>query len=945
MTAGRGATSLVGRDREVDLLRRAIVAAASGLGQVVLIEGEPGIGKTTLLESAVGLARDQSFEVFQGTCDDLAAPRPFAAVATALGTTPAAMDRDRAAIAALLDTHESDQGAAAASAPNPGLQYRVVEELGALVERLAAQRPVLLAVDDLQWADGSTLVALRSIARRATTLPVLLLGCYRSGHGLRELHRVTDDLLRAGATRLSIGPLDQQSVTSLVTEVLDGPPTESLLERVQGASGNPLFVIEYARSVKAAATGDAPSSDAALEFRLTVLRRMAALSDSTSEALRLASVLGSTFAPAELAVALDCTVADLAPALHEAAVAAILEERGDHLAFRHALVRDAVYEQIPLAVRRQLHREVGRSLVAAGADSMAVARHLGLGADPGDSEAVEWLRRAAREAAPRSPATAVQLLERARELVGPVPGQADPLLAELAVALAWAGRLAEAEELGVQVLRRRPEPEVAGALRCGLVYALAWQGRPVEALKHTVLGPDERLSEWDEALLGAEAAAASLFAFDLKTAGARASEAASAAERLGHDVALCHALTVLSWVTLFAGRPHEATELAGRAVAIADRSSSGEAHLAHPRFFSSQALLNVDRIDEADEMLRSGLRLAEDLGLAWSLPLYHSRLGAKGFIAGDWDGAIAECEAALAVADEVGLHVGAVAVTSAWLAVIQLHRDDLEGAERTLASAMGKLPETGPQLGMGVLNWARALVLEARNRRDEALALLQTAWDLYMAGGPMTDPWSTMAFVRMCVAAGDHDRAAALLPAVDDQASAAATPFMKGQALRCRGLVERDPDALLRAVALYRQSPRPLELAVACEDAGSLLASAGRLDEAVPLWDEATELYERLGADRDVARVGAHRRHHGIKRGTRRRHARATTGWEALTETERKVVALVAQRLSNPEVAERLFISRHTVESHLKHIYRKLGLSSRLELAAEAVRHAETEVG
>jgi DNA-binding CsgD family transcriptional regulator len=158
-------------------------------------------------------------------------------------------------------------------------------------------------------------------------------------------------------------------------------------------------------------------------------------------------------------------------------------------------------------------------------------------------------------------------------------------------------------------------------------------------------------------------------------------------------------------------------------------------------------------------------------------------------------------------------------------------------------------------------------------------------------------------------------------------------------------LVEQDADTLVRAVTLYRQSPRPLELAVACEDAGSMLASAGRLEEAVPLWDEASELYERLGAERDIARVGAHLRKHGIKRGTRRRHARATTGWEALTDTERKVIALVVQRLSNPEVAERLFISRHTVESHLKNIYRKLGLSSRLELAAVAVEHAENEVG
>jgi DNA-binding CsgD family transcriptional regulator len=330
--------------------------------------------------------------------------------------------------------------------------------------------------------------------------------------------------------------------------------------------------------------------------------------------------------------------------------------------------------------------------------------------------------------------------------------------------------------------------------------------------------------------------------------------------------------------------------------------------------------------------------------LAWSLPLYHAFLGAKGFIVGDWDGAIAECETALSIADEVGLHIGVVASTAGWLAAIQVHRDDLQAAEQTVATAMGRLAVTGPQLGMGVLNSARAVVLEARDKPDEALAVLQIAWDFYMAGGPevpsargpMTDPWSAMAYVRICVATGDYERAASVLPAIDDQATAIPSPFMQGQALRCRGLVAQDPDTLVRAVALYRQCPRPSELAAACEDAAVLLASAGRLEEAVPLWDEAVELYERLGADRDVARVGANLRQHGIKRGSRRRHVRATTGRESLTETEHKVIGLVAQRLSNPEVAERLFISRHTVESHLKHIYRKLGLSSRLELAAFA---------
>lgn len=926
-------TLLVGRDREVEALRTAAAAAQAGRGQIVLIEGEPGIGKTRLVDAACQLARDAGFEVALGGCDDLGPARPFAVLLDALGISSASSDPDREALAGLVGIDDVT-GA-------PGLQFRVIEALGALVEKLATRRPLVLAIDDLQWADPSTLAAVRSIALRVGALPVLLIASCRSGHDVRELHRVTDDLLRAGGARLAVGSLDDASVASLVTEMLAGRPSDDLLLRVRGASGNPLFVIEYVRAVT-----DEAAADPSLEFRLTVLRRLASLPDETSDALRLAAVLGSTFRPADLAAVSGRPMVELARALHQAVVSAMLEERGDQLAFRHALVRDAIYEQIPTAVRRQLHREVGRALAEAGSDALTVAHHLGLGADAEDVEALAWLRRAAREAAPRSPVTAVELLRRAEGLLGVASPDRNALQAEQAVALAWSGQLAPAAALASEVLARRPGPEVSGPLRCGLVYALTWQGRAAEAVQHTVLDPDEHISEWDAALLKAEAAVASAFAFDLKAAGTLAAQALSESERLGHEQALCQALSVQAWVTNFAGRSQEAIDLGRRAIDVADRSSNGEGHLAHPRFFPGMPLLAMDQLDEAEQMLRTGLRIAESLGLAWSFPLYHAFLGAKGFIAGDFDSAVVECEAALAIADEVGLHIGVMAATSSWLATIQLHRDDLEAAERTVATAMSRLSQTGPQLGMGVLIAARAQVLAARHQYDEALGLLQFAWNLYQAGapagqpgdprGPITDPWSAMAFVKLCVTTGDRARAASLLPAIDDQATATGTPFMQGQALRCRGLVEQDPDTLLQAVELYRQCPRPLELAAGCEDAAVLLASVGRLDEAVPLWDESVGLYESLGAERDLARVASQLRQSGVKRGTRRAHAKATSGWESLTGTELKVVALVAQRLSNPEVAERLFVSRHTVESHLKHVYRKLGLSSRLELAAAA---------
>jgi len=432
---------------------------------------------------------------------------------------------------------------------------------------------------------------------------------------------------------------------------------------------------------------------------------------------------------------------------------------------------------------------------------------------------------------------------------------------------------------------------------------------------------------------------ASLLALDLRGAATRAGPALEAAQRLGHDLAICHALSVQAWVATFTGRPHGAVELTQQAIAVADRSPDRAPSLAHPHVWAGMPLILLDRLDEAEDVLQTGRREAEAMGLVWSLPLYHAYLGIKRAVAGDWDGATAEFEAGLAIADDVGMHTPAAVASAAWAAVIQLHRDDLDGAERTAAEAMRRLAAAEAP-AFGLLGWARALIAEARGDLDEAMSLLQPAWEAFNHAGAVTEPWSGMALVRLLVASGDTERAAALVPFMEQQAALVGTPFTRGQALRCRGLVGADADVLVLALDEYRRCPRPLELAAACEDAGVHTARAGRREEGVALLDEALGIYDDLGAVRDVRRVRAHLRSHGATRGARGRRARPTTGWDSLTPTELQVVGLVAQHLSNPEVAERMFISRHTVESHLKHVYRKLDLRSRVELAAEASRRA-----
>jgi DNA-binding CsgD family transcriptional regulator len=161
---------------------------------------------------------------------------------------------------------------------------------------------------------------------------------------------------------------------------------------------------------------------------------------------------------------------------------------------------------------------------------------------------------------------------------------------------------------------------------------------------------------------------------------------------------------------------------------------------------------------------------------------------------------------------------------------------------------------------------------------------------------------------------------------------------LTGAALRCRGLVEDDAEVLVRAATAYRAGPRPLERALACEDAAWALGRIGRVGEARPLLEEATAVYEGLSASWDLARAAARLRSLGVRPGRRGPRKRPKSGWDSLTATELTVVRLITEGLSNPEIAERMFISRGTVHTHVSHILAKLGLGSRVALAAEASR-------
>ena len=162
--------------------------------------------------------------------------------------------------------------------------------------------------------------------------------------------------------------------------------------------------------------------------------------------------------------------------------------------------------------------------------------------------------------------------------------------------------------------------------------------------------------------------------------------------------------------------------------------------------------------------------------------------------------------------------------------------------------------------------------------------------------------------------------------------------WITGAALRCQGLAENDADILQAAVSASARGSRPLELALTCEDAGAAVARRGSVARAGQLLDRAITIYERLDAARDLARAEAALRQMGVRRGRHVIHSRAQSGWPSLTPSERAVVDLVAEGLSNPQIGQRLYVSRRTVQTHLAHVFAKLHITSRAQLAAEAIR-------
>jgi len=935
-----------GREVEIEALGEALGRVAAGGPAIVLIEGEAGIGKTRLLAEGLEDARGRGIQVAAGRAEELERTRPFGLLADALGCARSSADPRRAAIACLLAAEgASDQGPITVTSDS-GLRFRAVDAFTDLVEELALAGPLVLGLDDLQWADPSSLLTLGALGRRLADLPVGLIGCLRPWPQIAELDRLTAALEAAGARCLTLHPLAGEAVTGLVSDAVAAEPGLRLLAEVAGAAGNPLFVTELLAALVqegaiAIADGRAEVAETTLPptLRLTILRRLSLLPETILQVLQSASILGSGFSLTDLATVTGRAAVDLSAVLAEAIKARVLEDDGLRLRFRHDLIRDSIYEDLTGSVRRGLHREAGQRLARAGAPSLQVAEHLARGAVIGDAEAITWLTRAAREAATRSPEVTAGLLERAIGLMEPTDPGRDRLLAERANSLLGAGRIADAEAACRLLLDRDPDRSVEGAVRICLGHALHAEGRAREGL-----GELERACQ-SPSLTGAERAGAQAWASlgrvmlgDLDGASAAAVTARSAAVRAHDRLTASVAMASLALVSELRGHLGGALQIIDDAVRLADESPDRLGRRYPAYAFRGFILVDLDRLDEARSNLEAGRRISEELGIPW--PPHDQVAGAlERFLSGHWDDAIAEIEADAGLASAPEGESYSRVLGRSVLSLIRLHRNDLRGARDAFGLPAGELSGPGPGYRTDWSAWAQALLLEADGQLAQAYAALAHCWDRCAGSGfALEYPVIGADLVRLALAAGDTGRARDVAAAVADVASRNEVPWIAGAALRCQGLADNDASILDAAVSASARGSRPLELALACEDAGGAFARQGRVGRACQLLDQAIDIYERLDSARDLARAEAALRQMGVRRGRRVTHTRAQSGWQSLTQSERAVVDLVAEGLSNPQIGQRLYVSRRTVQAHLAHVFAKLDITTRAQLAAEVTR-------
>jgi DNA-binding CsgD family transcriptional regulator len=916
-----------GRDAELALIRSELERLSDGTESVVVVDGAAGMGKSRLLAEVAAIARGLGIRVGSSAADPSETVVELAALLAALfdGAAPVLGPGELGALHA-----------------QPEQRFWLLRDLQQLLERAALASPLLISVDDAQWADGGTVAAIRTLPMRLMGLPIAWVIALRPPREATPLAHALGQLKREGARTITLGPLDGDAVVRLATDVLAAQPDQSILRQLAEADGNPFLIVETLLGLQEemrirVVDGRAALLDGPLPRRVhqRMRERLGRLSDEASEAVTVAASLGRRFTFDELARTLGRPASDLLAPVGELLEANLLVERDDKLAFWHDITREAVRASVPVTARRALDRQAAGVLLEAGALPVEVAVQLAASAGVGDEVAISTLFDAARTLATTDPGTAAQFGQRAIEIAPIHHPQRGEIVGTTAIALHVAGNSEEAIAFADRALRETlpalqeaevrlsiagmfaisPEIRIsAGRLALNLPdLPLVLRARHLTCLFHNLVTAgriDEARRLLDEARAAAESSNDARASFTLQVAE-------SALEYTDDDFGPSLELITSAYRDgIFAG----------------DDQRLRLAHMWHGELLSI-----ADRHEEAFVIAADGLAASQRDRQGWAYQMFETWHGRMLLRGGRLSEALAVLEGRFALED--GTHAAAVLDAAGIVALgrLAVHTGDTRQARRLRDIAQVMLDQGTPAVRRHAA-WLLALFAMAGGDAEAARRWLRTPTEpgerSILPRFPL-DIADEVPLARIALATRDDElaelalsnsrRRAELNPGIASIAAAAA---------HVRGLLERNGVDLREAVDLFERAARRLELAAALEDLGTELTATDR-EAAIDVLGRTLALQTELGATWDARRVRSRLRELGV----RRRLVTAepvTRGWAAMTTSEVAVARLVAEGLTNREVAERLFVSPHTVSSHLRHVFSKLGINSRVELARHA---------
>jgi DNA-binding CsgD family transcriptional regulator/tetratricopeptide (TPR) repeat protein len=881
-------------------------ASQHGTSASVMISGPAGIGKTALLAEICEHATRMKIRVGRSKCDPIEQVWPGAPVIAAL----------RAGRDPLITTGEYERIAGVVSEP-----LLLADRIASRLEDLATVYPLLVAIDDLQWADRISRFLLRSVVSRLVGLPVVWMFASRDDSIGIEL--ATCDVVRR--ENLQLAPLTTQDLAAMARDRLGRVPDERTRHYLGVTGGNPFLAVQILDGLARSNAAGEPDAVAA-EFATAIARRLADLPSSARELVELIAVAGRPL-PVRDAFALMPSLSGGVgqDGLADAVESGLITVAADALAFRHDLVRETVYAGLAGHHARQLHARLADYHLSVLGEPLVAASHARAAATTGDLASALILVSAAETLACTSADDAGELAALAFGTVHPAQPEWLDLSRRCLSILSRAQHAAQAITVADQILARIDDPNLIGQVETEAARALWLIGRVHELVSRI----DRTLRSSDlDALATVRLRAAYALACTRTLPGDPAATQAAAAVKQAREHGDADALTLAVQAAGEAARSQGRHQVALRHFREL-RTLTGAPYLAE----EITALQFVDRYDHAHALLDQA-RASRAATTGALLPGIACAQMWQDFNLGRLDDADAGARTLIELGRQLGtnLHLlDAITIRTA----VALLRGETELAAAQLRRA-DKLTDADVAIrnpGVTVMRgWLAASRGDLPVARDILRPVLQGA-EQARSYWPLWPCWNGL-FFQVGTAIGDGAFAASCLDVAE--ANAAGNPGVasfEGVALNLRGLGKQDLDILAEAVQVLDRSPRPVLRAVGAESYGRVLLVAGHRCEALAQLDRAWDEYHRMGARAfrsDVQRV---MRQAGARRTKWSTTSAPATGWASLTDAERRVATLISDGHTNKSAASVLGVSINTVGTHLRAVFAKLSVQSRVQLA------------